>query len=523
MSETCPVFDLLVEPWVPVVALDGTRREVGLLEALAQAHRLREVDDPSPLVTYGLHRLIAAVLQTVCPVADIDEWAAFWNRGHFPAEIVERVRQRCHDRLGLFHPTRPFYQAGDIPLAPAPPAGVKTVGYLFMEEATGTNVTHFSHRGDAVHAYCPACCAKGLVTLPPFAISGGRGLSPSLNGSPPIYVLPRGETLFATLWLNHLIAPFIPESARADPGLLWEQERPTGAGEVRVHAGFLEGLTWPPRRVRLYPGSGGVCSVCGRRAPTLVRQMVFTQGRRLAQDAPPWEDPWVAYTVRLRDGQPELEPVRPQADRVVWRDFPALFLARPNDANHRQPRILAQIAHLASEEVLPAGRPLQFETYSLRVDKAKVFEWRTDHFAFPPHLLEGPAAGTLEVALAHAERTAAALDKALRRLFPRREQERTAIRTFIVDWGRRYWQALEPAFRQALLDTALAGDAAARAAWLTRWDTIVWELGRRLLDHALDSFTTDFEGLRRQNEARAVFYSTLRRVFAPQGGAREDR
>ncbi|HZQ38177.1 MAG TPA: type I-E CRISPR-associated protein Cse1/CasA, partial [Dehalococcoidia bacterium] len=51
-----PGFNLIEEPWVPVLLPDGAPAEVSLGEALVRAHELREVADESPLVTASLHR-----------------------------------------------------------------------------------------------------------------------------------------------------------------------------------------------------------------------------------------------------------------------------------------------------------------------------------------------------------------------------------------------------------------------------------------------------------------------------------
>ena len=51
-------FNLVDEPWLPVMWSDGTAGEVGLRDALVRAHEIREMVDGSPLVTVSLHRLL---------------------------------------------------------------------------------------------------------------------------------------------------------------------------------------------------------------------------------------------------------------------------------------------------------------------------------------------------------------------------------------------------------------------------------------------------------------------------------
>ena len=58
-----PSFDLVDKGWIPCLRLAGNERvEMGLRDVLAQAPTLREIYDPSPLVTVSLHRLLLAIL-----------------------------------------------------------------------------------------------------------------------------------------------------------------------------------------------------------------------------------------------------------------------------------------------------------------------------------------------------------------------------------------------------------------------------------------------------------------------------
>src|SRR5574341_2057279 len=112
-----------------------------------------------------------------------------------------------------------------------------------------------------------AAVAMGLVTMPPFISSGGAGLMPSINGVPPIYVLPSGKTLFEGLvsslmtshwldrypkendlaWWKRPVPVIVYESKKKKPGMKFSEHRQLS------EAGYLHGLTFPARKVRLYP------------------------------------------------------------------------------------------------------------------------------------------------------------------------------------------------------------------------------------------------------------------------------
>src|SRR5262249_51661427 len=62
------------------------------IDALLRAHELREVRDASPLVTYGLYRLLLAVAHDLFAPRGKAEWLALFRRGQFESEPLRRFR-----------------------------------------------------------------------------------------------------------------------------------------------------------------------------------------------------------------------------------------------------------------------------------------------------------------------------------------------------------------------------------------------------------------------------------------------
>ncbi len=212
----------------------------------------------------------------------------------------------------------------------------KTVGRLRAEVPSATNVNHFRHAYDDAQAYCPPCAARGLVTLAPFAQSDGRGYTPSINGDPPIYVWLAGANLFETLSWNLVLPGTRPKAAGAADGPAWRGDGVVRAAQVKPEVGFLESLTWQPRRIRLLPDGEGVCTLCGSRSPVLVRQMSWEQGCSRPRDATWWQDPLVAYT--NADERPMT--VRAKEDRPIWRDYAMLLLPALDSGSRHPARII---------------------------------------------------------------------------------------------------------------------------------------------------------------------------------------
>lgn len=269
-------YNLLEESWIPVLYTNGEFHHVGITEALTQATRIREIAANNPMDRLAVLRFLLAVL---C-----------WCRGNpshgansrNDSPIEETCFCRLEDNLAcfdLFGDRKRFYQTRPIEAAKL------SANYLVQEIPTGTNLSHFRHSTDGSDGLCPACCAMGLLRLPCFATSGGRGKPPGINQKPPVYVVPIGATLAETLKLSLgriEAADDMGTPAWVEPDIHLPADVPP-----------LTGLTWLPRRVWLdEPGEPvAACVSCGRRG-RLVRKCVFagigsTKGDRQ------WRDPHV--------------------------------------------------------------------------------------------------------------------------------------------------------------------------------------------------------------------------------------
>lgn len=67
-------FNLVDNPWIPCLMPDGTSHELSLADTFAEAHKVREVTDPSPVVASSLHRLLLAIIHRVLGPKDESEW-----------------------------------------------------------------------------------------------------------------------------------------------------------------------------------------------------------------------------------------------------------------------------------------------------------------------------------------------------------------------------------------------------------------------------------------------------------------
>jgi len=464
-----PSFNLWTEPWITVEEGDGTLADKSIQGTLLHAADLRAVHDPSPLVVVGIHRLLTAVLQDIFDPQDEGDLDALWRGGRFPEADLHAFGEQYAHRFDLFSEEAPFLQSADIPLEP----GKKRwdIALLFQELPTGTFVTHYQHGLASDHAFCPACAARGLVTIPAFASSGGAGIKPSINGVPPIYVLPGGGTLFEQLWASLILPEFQPAAASTSQDRVWWRRDPIVAYKGSVtEVSYLHSLTFPARRVRLHPESvATACTRCGRRSQVGVRTMIYQMGESRPKDALFWLDPFAAYRIR---GTKAPTPIRPWEGKALWREFASLFLPTTQEEGAKevtiQPSVLYQRGVLAGD-VGPDYDLFPVRSVGLRTDmKAKTFEWLDADFGVPASLLRDPVGSELvRRGLGFATDCARTLAGVFHGAFSREGgQHHVDVKNRMLA---AYWAVLAAPFREFVLGAATPNTCAdARLTWVTR-------------------------------------------------------
>lgn len=273
-------YNLLDEPWIPVLRTNGRVNRVGIRAALTEAKNIRQIVASSPMDRFAILRFLLA-MKYWCEGAPSLPRADSSTASLSPGGLSKLDGKR--EDFDLFGKDRRFYQFGG-----GCNSRLLSANYLLHEIPTGTNFSHFRHSRDDEDGLCPACCAMGLVRLPVFTTMGGRGQGkggqgkgPGINMAPPIYAIPLGESLFQTLGFS-----WVPVSDLGNPA--WEvPDAPLPpAGAIPL----LIGLTWLPRRVWLEePGNIEKCCIsCGRKE-RLVLRTVF-EGRGKTRPGT-WHDP----------------------------------------------------------------------------------------------------------------------------------------------------------------------------------------------------------------------------------------
>jgi len=469
-------FDLWSEPWIGVEIARGQIEKVGIGQALQQAHEYRGLFDSSPLVVVGIHRLLTAILQDIFSPQTFKELLGLLSLKQLPGEKVAFFHIQYGDRFDLFSPDRPFYQSVDVPPVQEKGANIKSIANLMPDTPSGTESTHYHHGSQAAQIFCPSCVAAGLVSLPAFSSSGGAGIKPSINGVPPIYVIPCGKNLLESLMLSLVLPDFQPANRAIGEDLAWWKREPVIPRSSVVNSvGYLHSLTFQPRRVRLYPEKvNSSCTRCGAPISWGVREMIFDMGESRPKDAAPWFDPFAAY--KKSDPKPPI-PIRPIEGKATWREYGSLFLKyqQAEDVNGRgnkidltiRPSFLDQLSELLDED----SEPVSLRCIGMRTDmKAKIFEWVDSGFQVPGKLLRDQDAGYwITKGLGFSRTCAATIGGVFKTSFGGYSKTNDRYRQLKSEMFSDYWHNLALPFREWVLQTSETNDwQADYADWMDR-------------------------------------------------------
>ncbi len=464
-----PSFNLLDERWIPcVMDEDGRAGEFGLREVLARAPEIREIADPSPLVTVTLHRLLLAILHRNFGPRNVSEWEKLWESGRWDQPCLDQYFAAWHERFDLFHDRYPFYQVASIEQQYA-----VTITKLTHELASpGNAATLFDHTIPDSVAFSPAQAARYLLAHQSFTVGGlvslRKGEDPKICKSAdaaPLtkgaVTLVRGASLFRTLMLNlhqynrESEAPFRFD---LDDTPAWERDEETRP-EDRHPKGYLDLLTWQSRRIRLFPET----SPAGE---TVVRRVAIMKGYQFpAVDERHGRETMLAFrkNEQAKGDQDPWPAIDFREARAVWRDSLALFQSAAEQRD--RPKMLSWLNELVDEGTLDKSLILPLDLYGLSTDRANVLFWRHEQLPVPlAYLNDENLLDRLRQALALVEQVAGVLRQSVNNLArlllapesnrpDARQPDGGAVGELARSFGaeRVYWARLDVLFRQFLV------------------------------------------------------------------------
>lgn len=372
-----PRFNLVTEPWIPVREGNALKL-VSLEQALLNARGFTRIEDPSPLVTMALHRLLLAVLHRALQgPADAYE-AAKWFKDGFDNDKICDYLAKYHDRFDLFHPEKPFYQVPDFTLE----RSSRSWTVLAPELNSDNNKVLFDHtitsRPRPLH---PAQAARLLIANQTFALSAGKSVLCHTATAPvatAALVLVLGENLHETLCLN-LVG--YPKSEYERDFATWERE-PLRVSDLEnceaakaTPKGIVHRYTWLSRAVRLAPEEED--------GQTVVRWIAYASGIRY-EEAAVRADPMVAFRPDPKDPSKQY-PLGFREGRALWRDFASLL---PKPGSERSLGVVDHARNVYKAlGVRFKERGIPVMVSGLANDQAKIELWRGEVYRLPEAVL----------------------------------------------------------------------------------------------------------------------------------------
>ena len=383
-------FNVLTEPWIPVVFADGKREDLGIYSVLANASKIRSISAHSPLEEFGIYRIMFAFLMDALQLEDSESIEELLANEQIPMDLVdEYVHKVVRDggSFDLFDVESPFLQS---PYNPQWDKKTKVVAYLRPEAATGSNHIHFDHGATGDQALTPAEAMRSLAAVNVFSTAGTHGPS-SINGAPPFYLLIQRPNLFEMLCYN-----LVPRSGVKAPMSyddippIWRashEMRDIAPMHLVPQTSLLYGLTWPCRRVTLVPDDrGGFSTLSGDHSAVTVRS-VYCQAGLKFEGHSGWKDPYVS---RVKGKEGMFSSLKYREQRMIWRDLSVFIDSFSFDKEI--PFVVDQYLRIRDVRQDPMSRLIAVKVYGVATNQASYLDWISDSFSVPVALIRDEAA-----------------------------------------------------------------------------------------------------------------------------------
>ena len=376
-------WNVLTSPWLEAMTEKADSQVYSPLEALNRASAIRCIAMANPLDQFAAYRFLLTLLYWKADkVGGVDQVRASLLNGELPRDVFDAIQAESHC-FRIFDDKSPFLQDTSA----SNQKEKKSVGSLFAEFASGTNVAHFHHGDDENMRLCVRCVTIGMLRVVPWTQAGGSGLTPSIHGAPPIMAIAYGENLAITLGLN--LVPLGGEAGEAK----W-----TGhfePADTNSPVPYLEALTWNARRIHLPPPKGegegeGICWGCGCGDMAAIGPIVYLKNEytKKRSDKKPftWQDPAAFYaadtpykTMKSGVDKKKKEPMAASGRDLDW--------LRKEENAPTSAIVAANPNHEGWHMVIPCTNPADNKTF----DHRQLDLPRLSPDAIPP--AEQPAAG----------------------------------------------------------------------------------------------------------------------------------
>lgn len=392
-------FNVLEEPWIPVVDQNGKRKVFGILDILAQAHQIKEIADTIPSCEYGVFRFLCTFLMDAFRPKTWEQLLDLYDEKSINMKTIRDYIEQCQEEgvsFDLFDKKRPFLQTA---YREEYDKNLVSVAALNIAMPSGNNHIHFEHRKEQEQSMTYAEAARGLCALNLFCTAAAQGYPSTVNGAPPIYFIYEGANLFESLIYSMFAAEEGGEISYDVPPVLWRNQEEVIPKQTEAVTSVLYGMLYPCRRILLYPEEDGT-----------VKKMYLCQGKNyVAYDS--WRDPHVSYLLSEK-GRSSLKPT---VEKEPWRNI-VTILSNSNTAPTFVKRILWN--DLADEVSVTA--------YGVVTNQASYLDMQKNHLKMPRSIaVNETKRDRLQEIIQAVEEMSSALGKSVNGCFTASQQDRS--------------------------------------------------------------------------------------------------
>ena len=375
-SEAIREFNLLYEPWIIILTMNGARKEVSLLDVFEKAQQYQSLAGELPAQDTAVLRLLLAILHGALGGKDIEGtpftgdtenqadcalelWKNLWCNG-LPYERIKAYLEAFEDRFYLFHPETPFFQIPGLDKR-NDVFGPFNIAKLNGELSESDNKARlFPQRsGNEKTSLSYAEAMRWLLYFNGYAETFGKleakGKTSKSDPSVGVGWLGKlglisaiGENLFQTLMLNFVLLND-HEEIWADGKPIWEKPVNFKERNAIPHpTNQAELLTLQSRRVQLEHNNGRVVSF------RFVSGDIFPQEETFIEQMTTWR-----YGKQPGDTTEHYRPKPFQPAVQVWRDFASLI---SQDDGRLRPGIIKWIKCLIEKDMFPFDFHYKFQT-----------------------------------------------------------------------------------------------------------------------------------------------------------------
>ena len=358
-------FDIITEPWIPVLTLEGERKELSLFETLQQAHTLKEVSVVSPLEEFGIYRFLTLFLMAALEPDRARDIKDLLKYGKFDMSIIDQYIHMCRiegcgkegSSFDLFDEKRPFLQATLDP--DLEKKGMVSLDVLDFFVPSGNNAVHFTHADALNQGRTPAQALRLILAHYLFHTMGGNGYYYGINGAPPYFGVVMGTTLFETLVYQLYPLQSIGYNKFDRPPVFWRTTKVLGKTIKISTVSWLEGMLFPARRIRLVEPEEGnlITNVYYGEGPKFETIELPKENGRTRKTSN-WRDPHVIYRGPLNIS----DRMMPKANVPFWKNIAVLL--DPSES------CASPLLHWYNEHLRDSSSIINLRLYGAATDKA---------------------------------------------------------------------------------------------------------------------------------------------------------